>query len=101
VIVDVGCRNTVFNGEAQSGAGQIASLVERGVRRLRVEFVWETAEETMRVLSAYRDLVAGTITVDGARARVAAVERFGVTDGTMRVLDPGVGKQAARHQLRS
>jgi hypothetical protein len=39
VIVDVGCRNTVFNGELQSAAALVPEIVARGVRRFRFEFV--------------------------------------------------------------
>jgi len=86
VLVDVGCRNTVFNAQAQSAASLVPRLVGRGVRRLRVELVRETGEEAARVLSAYRDLVAGRITAAQALARAGTHEQFGVTRGTMRVL---------------
>ncbi|HEY5947346.1 MAG TPA: U32 family peptidase, partial [Kofleriaceae bacterium] len=86
VIVDVGCRNTVFNAQAQSAAALVPELLARGVRRFRVELVRETAEEARRVYSAYAQLVAGTISPSEV-VRVAAVhEQFGVTRGTMRTL---------------
>jgi len=86
VIVDVGCRNTVFNAQAQSAAALVPELLARGVRRFRVELVRESAEEARRVFTAYRQLVAGAITPADA-VRVAAVhEQFGVTRGTMRTL---------------
>ena len=50
VIVDVGCRNTVFNAIAQSAAPLVPALLERGVRRFRVEFVWERGDEVGRTL---------------------------------------------------
>src|SRR5262249_58544427 len=59
VIVDVGCRNTVFNARAQSAAACLPQLLAAGVRRFRVELVRESAEETSRVLRAYADLLAG------------------------------------------
>ena len=86
VIVDVGCRNTVFNAQAQSAAELVPRLLERGVRRFRVELVRESATETGRVLAAYRDLLAGRITPREAIQRAGAHEQFGVTRGTMRVL---------------
>jgi U32 family peptidase len=86
VIVDVGCRNTVFNAQAQSAATLVPDLLARGVRRFRVELVRETAEEARRVYTAYAQLVAGAIT-PAEVVRVAAVhEQFGVTRGTMRTL---------------
>ncbi|HEY5928546.1 MAG TPA: U32 family peptidase [Kofleriaceae bacterium] len=86
VIVDVGCRNTVFNAQAQSAAALVPELLARGVRRFRVELVRETAEEAKRVYTAYAQLVAGVIAPADV-VRVAAVhEQFGVTRGTMRTL---------------
>lgn len=86
VIVDVGCRNTVFNAQAQSAAALVPDLLARGVRRFRLELVRETAEETRRLYQAYSGLVAGTL-APGEVVKAAAVhEQFGVTRGTMRTL---------------
>lgn len=86
VVVDVGCRNTVFNARAQTAAAHASELVARGVVRFRVEFVRESQAETQAVLSAYRGLLAGTERADAVVRRVGALERFGVTSGTLRVL---------------
>jgi putative protease len=88
VVVDVGCRNTVFNAQAQSAASLVPRLLERGVKRYRVEFVRESREEATRVLSAYQDLLAGRIGPAEAVRRAAVHEQFGVTKGTMKVLNP-------------
>jgi putative protease len=86
VIVDVGCRNTVFNAQAQSAAGLVPELLARGVRRFRIELVRERADEAARLYAAYAKLVAGTAS-PGDVVRAAAVhEQFGVTRGTMRTL---------------
>lgn len=86
VVVDVGCRNTVFNAQAQSAAGLVPELLAHGVRRLRVELVRETADEARRVFTAYTALAAGQ-TSPAEVVRAAAVhEQFGVTRGTMRTL---------------
>ncbi len=86
VIVDVGCRNTVFNARAQSAAALVPGLLARGVQRFRVELVRETEAETREVLAAYADLLAGRIDPAETVRRVGAHEQFGVTRGTMRVL---------------
>jgi len=86
VIVDVGCRNTVFNARAQSAASLVPRLLQRGVRRFRVEFVRESTSEARTVLAAYDALLAGRITAHEAVRRVGTHEQFGVTSGTMRVL---------------
>jgi putative protease len=86
VWVDVGCRNTVFNAQAQSAAPLVPSLLASGVRRFRVELVRETATETSRIVSAYRNLLAGTSTPADVLRHARAHEQFGVTRGTMRTL---------------
>jgi len=86
VVVDVGCRNTVFGAQAQSAASLVPDLVARGVTRLRVEFVREPGADAARVWTAYRDLAAGQRTVAEVVRTAAALEQFGVTRGTMRVI---------------
>ncbi len=79
VVVDVGCRNTVFNAFAQSAAPLVPKLLELGVRRFRVELVWERADEVARTLGAYRALVAGELAPAAALEAAAVHERYGVT----------------------
>jgi putative protease len=86
VIVDVGCRNTVFNAQAQSAAALVPELLARGVRRFRLELVRERADEATRLYSAYAQLVAGTIAPSEVVRAAAVHEQFGVTRGTMRTL---------------
>jgi U32 family peptidase len=86
VSVDVGCRNTVFNAQAQSAASLVPELLATGVRRFRVELVRESASEAARLYRAYAALVAGTGSIADALAAASAHEQFGVTRGTMRTL---------------
>lgn len=86
VVVDVGCRNTVFNARAQTAAAHVPGLLAAGVRRFRVEFVREGAEDVRRVMVAYRELLAGRATPREAVQAVGALEKFGVTSGTLKVL---------------
>jgi putative protease len=86
VVVDVGCRNTVFNAQAQSAASLVPDLLARGATRLRLELVRETGPEAARLHDAYARLAAGAL-APAEVVRVAAVhEQFGVTRGTMRTL---------------
>ena len=86
VVVDVGCRNTVFNAQAQSAASLVPSLLAAGVTRFRVELVRESAAEAVAVVKAYRELIAGAASADEVLRRVRVSEQFGVTKGTMRTL---------------
>ncbi len=79
VVVDVGCRNTVFHAQAQTAAALVPDLVARGVGRLRLELVRETAAEAARLYRAYRDLAAGTTTAADVVRAARAHEQFGVT----------------------
>jgi putative protease len=79
VVVDVGCRNTVFNAQAQSAAPLVPQLLELGVRRFRVELVWERAEEVTRTLNAYRKLLKGELSAEAVLNEAAVHERYGVT----------------------
>ncbi|MCW5808361.1 MAG: U32 family peptidase, partial [Deltaproteobacteria bacterium] len=86
VVVDVGCRNTVFNAQAQSAAALVPELRARGVRRFRLELVRESRAEAATVVDAYSRLVAGTLPPAEVVRRAAVHEQFGVTRGTMRTL---------------
>jgi putative protease len=86
VLVDVGCRNTVFNAQAQSAASLVPDLLARGVRRFRVELVRESADEAAGLVTAYSQLVAGALSPREVVRRAAVHEQFGVTRGTMRTL---------------
>jgi putative protease len=86
VLVDVGCRNTVFNARAQSAAPHVKALLAKGIRRFRVEFVWETADEVGKVLESYRALLLGNRPPLQVVRDVGALERYGVTSGTFAVL---------------
>ncbi|CAN5179443.1 DUF3656 domain-containing protein [soil metagenome] len=86
VVVDVGCRNTVFNAQAQSAASLVPDLLTAGVRRFRLELVRESASETAKLYDAYTRLVAGTLSPAHAVRAAEVHEQFGVTRGTMRTL---------------
>jgi len=86
VIVDVGCRNTVFNARAQSAAICLPQLLKAGVRRFRVELVRENAAETEKILKAYAALLQGQRTPKQVIQEVGALEKYGVSAGTLVVV---------------
>jgi U32 family peptidase len=86
VIVDVGCRNTVFNARAQSAATCLPQLLKAGVRRFRVELVRENAAETASILKAYAALLQGQRTPRQVIQEVGALEKYGVSAGTLVVV---------------
>ena len=80
---DVGCRNTLFNAVPQSGAEVVASLLDRGVRDFRIEFLDERPADIRRVLGLYSDLLAGRVRGEHVWKQLNAANRVGVTRGTL------------------
>jgi putative protease len=80
VVVDVGCRNTVFSAEANSVADDIPRFVEKGVRRFRVELLREDAKQAEALIRGYMDVVAGRRSGGGSRSRRSR-EKIGRSQG--------------------
>jgi len=80
---DAGCRNTVFNAQAQTGAEFFADFLAAGARRFRLEFLHETAEEVARVIAQYRKLLRGEITGGQLWRELKVASQLGVTRGPM------------------
>jgi putative protease len=80
---DIGCRNTVFNAAAQTGAEYVARLIELGVRQFRIEFVAETPEQTGTTIAKYRQLLRGEISGAQLWRELKLINQLGVTRGTM------------------
>jgi putative protease len=80
---DVGCRNTVFNARAQTGAESVSRLMDLGVRNFRIEFVNETPEEVARTITQYRQLLRGEISGSQLWRELKLINQLGVTRGQM------------------
>jgi putative protease len=80
---DVGCRNTVFNALAQTGAEYASRMIELGVRHFRVEFLNETPEQVTQTISKYRRLLRGEITGTQLWRELKLFNQLGVTRGQM------------------
>ena len=79
---DVGCRNTLFNASAQTGAKFFGALWGAGLRHFRVELLEEDASETTGILTAYRSLIDGRDEGGALWKRLRATHQLGVTQGT-------------------
>ncbi len=80
---DVGCRNTVFNAQAQTGAEFVERMLALGVRHFRVEFLNETPEQVAQTLAKYRQLLRGEITGSQLWRELRLHNQLGVTRGQM------------------
>jgi putative protease len=80
---DAGCRNTVFNSQAQTGAEFVDRLLTLGVKNFRVEFLNESPDEVARVISKYRQLLRGEISGTQLWRELKLFNQLGVTRGQM------------------
>jgi putative protease len=80
---DVGCRNTLFNATAQTGASFFTDLMNAGLRHYRVELLEETRDEAARIIATYQDLLAGKFSGATLHRDLRAQSQLGVTTGTL------------------
>ncbi len=80
---DAGCRNTVFNNRAQTGAEYASRFLSLGARSFRIEFVNETGEEVTRTLDRYQRLLRGEISGPELWRELKLINQLGVTRGQM------------------
>ncbi len=80
---DAGCRNTVFNSQAQTGAEYVSKMLALGVRHFRVEFLNETPAQVQQTMAKYSQLLRGEL--DGAALwrELKLHNQLGVTRGQM------------------
>ena len=80
---DAGCRNTVYNSRAQTGAEFAARLMALGARSFRVEFLDEGADEVRRTVERYRQLLDGRVGGAELWRELKLINQLGVTRGQM------------------
>jgi len=78
---DVGCRNTVFNALAQTGAEYVSRMLALGLRHFRIEFLNETPAEVAQTIAKYRQLLRGEITGAQVWRELKLLNQLGVTRG--------------------
>jgi U32 family peptidase len=80
---DIGCRNTLYNGVAQTGAEYLVDLLDLGIRHFRVEFLREDAPKVTEAIDRYRQLLAGEISGAQLWQNLQLRNQLGVTRGTL------------------
>jgi putative protease len=80
---DAGCRNTVFNSRAQTGAEFVARLLELGARTFRIEFLNEDAAAVAATVTRYTQLLNGKISGANLWRELKLINQLGVTRGQM------------------
>jgi putative protease len=80
---DAGCRNTLFNAKAQTGAEHVARMIELGARHFRIEFLNESPDEVRQTIAMYRRLLRGEVSGTGLWRELKLRNQLGVTRGQM------------------
>jgi len=80
---DAGCRNTVYNSRAQTGAEYVARLLTLGAQSFRVEFMTETPEEVSQTVQRYQQLLRGETSGGELWRELKLLNQLGVTRGQM------------------
>jgi putative protease len=83
VKADIGCRNTVFNALAQTGAEFVEGMLALGVRHFRIEFLNETADQVKQTTAKYQQLLRGEISGAQLWRELRLLNQLGVTRGQM------------------
>jgi U32 family peptidase len=81
VKADAGCRNTVYNSRAQTGAEHVMKMTGLGLRRFRVEFVDEPPALVARTVGQYQRLLRGEISGTELWRELKLQNQLGVTRG--------------------
>ena len=82
LMADVGCRNTLFNGRAQTGARYYEELKRAGLNKFRLDFLNESNSEALMTIQTYQQLIAGKTDAEMLWKDLDVLEKLGVTEGT-------------------
>jgi putative protease len=83
---DVGCRNTLYNAVPQTTAEYVPRLLKHGARFLRVELLDDEPKAVERIITLYRDLIAGRRDGKSLWRELKATNQYGVTRGALAVI---------------
>lgn len=83
LMADAGCRNTLYNGVAQTGAEYVQRLMKVGARQFRIEFLQETPSQVKNFFDCYQRLLQGDIGGAQLWRELKLQSQLGVTRGPM------------------
>jgi putative protease len=83
---DAGCRNTVFNSTAQTGAEYVQRLISLEVQHFRIEFLNETPEQVTKTIHRYSQLLQAQITGSQLWRELKLQNQLGVTRGALSMM---------------
>jgi len=81
---DIGCRNTLYIVNAQSGAEVVGKLIARKISKFRVEILRDApALELQKLWELYSNLLQGKIDGSTVWKTLKAENRLGIIRGTL------------------
>jgi putative protease len=83
LIPDVGCRNTVYNAQAQAAAEFIPEMKRLGIGNFRVELLREKQHEVAPLLERYANVLLGKSDAKSTMRSLRVLNQLGVTRGTL------------------
>jgi U32 family peptidase len=83
VVADVGCRNTVFGGEAQEASAHMDEWIAAGIGHFRLEFVEESARQVEEVTAAFRSYLSGRSGAKQLHGELSRLAPEGTTEGSL------------------
>jgi putative protease len=83
LLADVGCRNTMYNAQAQSAIEFIPEMLAMGLLDFRVELLREKAEDVAPIMDRYREVLSGRARPSQAFRSLRVINQLGVTRGTL------------------
>jgi putative protease len=87
VMADVGCRNTVFGGEAQAASRHLDRWQAAGIQHFRLEFVHETGAQVTQIARAFAETLAGAQSTRDLAQQLQRLAPQGTTEGSLFVPD--------------
>jgi putative protease len=83
LIPDGGCRNTVYNAQAQTAVEYVPEMKRLGLHNFRIEMLREDPAETIRIMDRYTRVVAGLEKPVETLRTLRVLNQLGVTRGTL------------------
>ena len=80
---DVGCRNTLFNGRAQTGASFYYKLRRTGLTHYRIELLDQDLLESKDLIHEYQSFLRGEQSSTQLLDTLPVLSKLGVTEGTL------------------
>jgi putative protease len=96
VLADMGCRNTVFMSEAQSGVHSMNDWARANIGHFRIELVDESGEDAVKIVTSYLHFLSKDL-----HAKDVWDELGSIPDSNGRLMGVGTGSLRNSAERRS